>query len=139
MKKCLKKTVGRTSLDYDELNTVLVETESIINSRSLTYIYGDDESISHPLTPSHLINFRKINLLSDDEHFEIISTHITATRRQQHHKQLLEQFVKQWRHKYWLNLREKPTTKSANGNPSLVRVGDINIVILKNDSTSRAF
>ena len=53
VKKCLKKTVGRTSLDYDELNTVLVETESIINSRSLTYVYGDDESISHLLTPSH--------------------------------------------------------------------------------------
>ena len=131
--------MGRTSLDYDELNTVLVETESIINSRSLTYIYGDDESISHPLKPSHLINFRKINLLSDDENCEIISAHITATRRQQHHKQLLEQFAKQWRHKYWLNLRERPTTESANGNPSLVRVGDINIVILKNDSTSRAF
>ena len=36
-----------------------------------------------------------------------------------------------------LNLRERPTTKSANGNPSLVRVGVI--VILKNDYTSRAF
>ena len=36
-----------------------------------------------------------------------------------------------------LNLRERPTTKSANGNPSLVRVGVI--VILKNYSTSRAF
>ena len=139
VKKCLKKTVRRTSLDYDELNTVLVETESIINSRSLTYIYGDDESISYPLTPTHLINFRKINLVSNDEHFEIISTHITATRRQQHHKRLSEQFAKQWRHKCWLKLRERPTTKSANGNPSLVRVGHTNIVIPKNDSTSRAF
>ena len=75
VKKCLKKTVGRTSLDYDELNTVLVETESIINSSPLTYIYGDGESISHPLTPSHLINGRKVSLLPNDEHFEIISTH----------------------------------------------------------------
>ena len=137
VKKCLKKTVGRTSLDYDELNTVLVETESIINSRPLTYIYGDDQSVSHPLTPSHLINGRKISLLPNDEHFEIISTHNTLTRRQQHHKRLLEQFAEQWRHEYLLSLRERPTTKSANGNAATVHVGDI--VILKNDSSSRAF
>ena len=136
VKKCLKKTVGRTSLDYDELNTVLVETESIINSRPLTYIYGNDQSVSHPLTPSHLINGRQITLLPNDEHFEIISTHKTLTRRQQHHKRLLEQFAKQWRHEYLLSLRERPTAKSANGNPATVRVCDI--VILKNDSTSRA-
>ena len=137
VKKCLKKTVGRTSLDYDELNTVLVETESIINSRPLTYIYGNDESVSDPLTPSHLINGRKISLLPNDEHFEIISTHNTLTRRQQHHKRLLEQFAEQWRHEYLLSLRERPTTKSANGNAATVHVGDI--VILKNDSSSRAF
>ena len=136
VKKWLKKTVGRTSLDYDELNTVLVETESIINSRPLTYIYGNDQSVSHPLTPSHLINGRQISLLPNDEHFEIISTHKTLTRRQQHHKRLLEQFAKQWRHEYLLSLRERPTAKSANGNPATVRVCDI--VILKNDSTSRA-
>ena len=137
VKKCHKKTVGRTSLDYDELNTALVETESIINSRPLTYIYGDDESISHLLTPSHFFNGRKISSLPNDEHFEIISTHNTLTRRQQHHKRLLQQFAKQWRREYLLSLRERPTTKSANGNPATVRVGDI--VILKNDSTSRAF
>ena len=137
VKKCHKKTVGRTSLDYDELNTALVETESIINSRPLTYIYGNDQSVSHPLTPSHLINGRQISLLPNDEHFEIISTHKTLTRRQQHHKRLLEQFAKQWRHEYLLSLRERPTAKSANGYPATVRVCDI--VILKNDSTSRAF
>ena len=81
-----------------------------------------------------MINGRKISLLPNDEHFEIISTHNTLTRRQQHHKRLLEQFAKQWRHEYLLSLRERPTT---NGNPVTVRVGDI--VILKNDSTSRAF
>ena len=90
-----------------------------------------------PLTPSHLINGRKISLIPNDEHFEIICTHNTLSRRKQHHKWLLEQFAKQWKHEYLLSLRERPTTKSANGNPAPVRVGDI--VILKNDSTSRAF
>ena len=84
-----------------------------------------------------VINGRKISLLPNDEHFKIISTHNTLTRRQQHHKRLLEQFARQWRLEYLLSLRERPTTKSANGNPATVRVG--NIVILKNESTSRAF
>ena len=127
--------MGRTSLDYDEPNAVLVETENIINSRPLTYIYGDDESISHPLTPSHLISAHKISLLPNGEHFEIIST--LNTRRQQHHKRLLQQFPKQWRNEYLLSLRERPTTRSANGNPTLIPVGQI--FILKNESTSRAF
>ena len=48
--RCLKKTVGRTSLDYDELNTLLVETIGIINSRPLTCVYDDDESISQSYT-----------------------------------------------------------------------------------------
>ena len=82
VKKCVKKTVGKTSLDYDELNTVLVETESKINSRSLTYIYGDDESISQPLTPSHVINCRKMLVIGEQTDFEIISIHNTPTRRQ---------------------------------------------------------
>ena len=76
-------------------------------------------------------------MIPNDEHFEIICTHNTLSRRKQHHKRLLEQFAKQWKHEYLLSLRERPTTKSANGNPAPVRVGDI--VILKNDSTSRAF
>ena len=36
-----------------------------------------------------------------------------------------------------LRLRERPTPKSGSGNSAPVRVGDI--VILKDDSTSRAF
>ena len=59
VKRSIKKTVGRTSLGYDELNTLVVEVESLISSRPLTYIY-DEESISHPLTPSHLISGHRI-------------------------------------------------------------------------------
>lgn len=80
MKRSIKKTVGRTSLDYDELNTLVVEVESLINSQPLTYIYDDEESISHPLTPSRLISGHKISVMPNDEHFEITSTHNTLTR-----------------------------------------------------------
>lgn len=38
MKRCIKKIVGRTSLDYHELDKLVVEVERIINSRPLTHI-----------------------------------------------------------------------------------------------------
>lgn len=49
------KVIGRTTLSYDELNTLLTEIEGVLNARPLTYVYDDRESISYPLTPSSLI------------------------------------------------------------------------------------
>ena len=51
-KRCLVKIVGRAPLGIDELSTVIVEIESIINSRPLAYVFDDSEGISFPLTPS---------------------------------------------------------------------------------------
>ena len=75
--------------------------------------------------------------MPNDEHFEIMSTHNSLTKRQRHHKQLLQQFSRQWKREYLISLQENSTAKSVNGNRSSITVGDI--IILKNDSTSRAF
>ena len=55
IKKCLKKCIGQANLTYDELNTLIVEAECIINSRPITYLYDDQEGITTHLSPSHLI------------------------------------------------------------------------------------
>ena len=39
VKRVLKRIVGRSTLNYDELHTLLLEIESIINSRPITYLY----------------------------------------------------------------------------------------------------
>ena len=75
--------------------------------------------------------------MPNDEYFEITSTHNTLKRRQRHHKQLLQQFSKQWKREYLLSLRENSTARSVGGNHTAITVGDI--AILKNDCTSRAF
>ena len=51
-KRCLRKTIGQASLTYDELLTVVIEVEAVLNSRPLSYILADD--LDEPLTPSHL-------------------------------------------------------------------------------------
>ena len=54
IKSPLRKAIERSSLNYDELNTLLTEVEGLINARPLTYVYDDEESVSHPLSPSDL-------------------------------------------------------------------------------------
>ena len=41
IKRCLKKIVGRSMLALEELNTVLIEIEAVINARPITYVYDD--------------------------------------------------------------------------------------------------
>ncbi|GFQ67383.1 integrase catalytic domain-containing protein, partial [Trichonephila clavata] len=54
VKLALRKTVGKTTLSRDELETLLIEIEGVRNSRSLTYIFADLNE-PEPLTPSHMI------------------------------------------------------------------------------------
>lgn len=49
-KRCLKKTIEVAKLTYDELKTVTVEVEMILNSRPLSYVFPGD--IDEPLTLS---------------------------------------------------------------------------------------
>ena len=54
----LKKVLGKARLSCEEMETVLLEVEAVINSRPLTYLYDDD--VTDPLTPSHLLSGRNM-------------------------------------------------------------------------------
>ena len=81
VKACLRKTIGRATLSQDELHTLLVEVESIINSRPLTYVQDDQDGTNYSLTPSHLIYGRRITTSPNATHFEVVSTHDSLTHR----------------------------------------------------------
>lgn len=60
-KRCLRKFIGQAKFSLDELHTAVVEVESIINSRPLTYFSPSD--LAEPLTlPISLLG----NNLPDD-------------------------------------------------------------------------
>ena len=46
VKRCLKKSVGRSLLTFEELSTLIVEIEATLNNRPLTYICDDEEGLS---------------------------------------------------------------------------------------------
>ena len=60
VKRCLKKVLGRTTLDFYQLQTVIQEIELILNSRPLGVMYDND--MEQILTPNHLLFGRKLNL-----------------------------------------------------------------------------
>ena len=135
VKRCIKKAVGQASLKFDDLHTILVEIEGVINARPITYVYNDCEGISYPLTPSQLIYGRNVSVAPNDKHFEITSTHQSLTRRARHHRKVLNNFTKPWKQEYLLNLRE--IANQGNNKKPNIEPGDI--VLLKNDQTKRCF
>ena len=58
VKDSLHTVVKNARLSYDELITVLIETEAVINSRPLTYL--SEESNTEAITPFHLLHGRNI-------------------------------------------------------------------------------
>ena len=138
VKQPLKKMVGHTTLVYDELQTAVVEIEAIVNAQPLTYVYDDDESVSTPLTPSHLIYGRRVTNVPGNQHLETINANKALTKRAKHHQRLLQQFTRRWQHEYLLSLRERASERSKKqSKESPISVGDI--VIVKSDLTTRNF
>ena len=60
MKRDLKKLLGRSRVDYEQLYPLLAEIKTVINNRPLTFLY--DEPAKEVPTQNHLIFGRKINL-----------------------------------------------------------------------------
>ena len=101
-KRCLKKTLGRACLTYEELLTVVTEVECILNSRPLTYLYPDD--LEKPLTPSHLISEDGCCHCQIQAELEQ-TTHKTITRRAGYLQKLMDHLWNRRRREYILALR----------------------------------
>ena len=137
VKRPLKKVLGRSSLTYDELNTIIIEIESLINARPITYDQESiDESILYALSPSQLLYGRRLTSMPNDELYEIQSTIRSLTRRARHQRNVMQQFTNRWRREYLLNLCEQSLCNSKGRNDS-ISVGDI--VIVKDDKTNLNF
>ena len=104
VKRSLRKVLFRASVNYEELQTVIIDVEGIINSRPLTYIYDDD--VEEVLTPSHLVLGRRLPSTFDepfDDGVDVDSAVIT--KRTKYLKSLSDYYWKRFREEYLLELR----------------------------------
>ena len=114
-KRCLKKVIGQAKLNYDELQTLVIEVEGVLNSKPLTYVYVD---IKQALAPGHLLSGRKIVSLPDisefnSEEIEEISSHELLTKRSLYLSALMKHFWKRWLREYLVDLREHHRIQTA--------------------------
>ena len=131
MKRCLRKLLGRSRVDYEQLLTLLPELQTIIDNKPLTFLY--DEPAEEVLTRNHLLFGRKINLenISKGNSFN----NEDLNKRSQHLHNLLENFRNRWRTEYLTELRENQNCK-MNDCECKIKTGDI--VIIHDDKKSRA-
>ena len=94
MKRCLKKTIGRSLLSFEELRPVLLKVEGTLNNRPLTYLYDEEEGVSQPLTQAELIYEWQIITTPNGCLFEVKSTARALTKRAQYQLRILDQFTR---------------------------------------------
>ena len=140
MKRCLRKVVGKANLTYDKLNTAIIETESVLNSRPISHFSMEDRD--EPLTPNHLITGCRLMSLPDGLSYQDIEDDIEITpallnKRMKHLNKTIDRFWKRWRSEYLLGLREHHCISKGTNKENQVSVGDV--VIVHNDSKKRGF
>ena len=108
VKTSLHKVNGKSKLSYEELEIVLIQIESIVNSRPLTFI--TTEEVCEPLTLSHLIYGKQLisainNEYIDDTTFDISSEQ--CSNRVKYIQKLLDHYWSRFRKEYLQELSER--------------------------------
>ena len=120
VKSCLRKSVGRKSLNRIELETTLQEVEACINSRPLTQL----DELGTTLSPSHFLIGRGTPLTSHE--LETFQQVVNLSAKKEYENSITDKFWELWKRDYIRNL---PPLKSKKINNRL----KINSVVLIRD------
>ena len=131
VKNCLKKTIGRASLRFDELQTILNEIELTLNSRPLVPIY--DDTTEKAITPNHLLFGSSLNAINNETHPNICTKELN--KRYTYLEKLLKHFWERWTTEYLTSLREFQKHHQNRNRSNIPGVNEI--VIIKEDKLPR--
>ena len=133
VKNCLKLSLGKLLVSFDELQTTIVEVEAILNSRPLTYI-DDDPKSPLPLTPnSFLLDAGSLwtSIVSDYELKKIWdSKDIYSLWKNRQKLKII--FWKRWKTDYLYQLRSAFHFKGVSS--GRIKIGDVYLI---NDNCPR--
>ena len=122
MKRSLRKILFRSTVNYEELVTIVTEIEGIINCRPLTYIYNDNTEV---VIPSHLIYGRRLFSKPSNEKSGKFNVE-NLTRRMKYLYTLIQHYWNRWKLKYLNELREYH--RCGKEEDTRINVGDIVLV-----------
>lgn len=124
-KSLLKRVVGNVVLTFEELNTVFIEIEGVLNSRPLTALSTDPSDLSY-LSPGHFLTGRSLASIPEPSLVDSIPNRLSFWRQC---TQMVQSYWKHW-HKYYLNLlQNRPKWKDE-----LKNIKEGTLVILRQDN-----
>ena len=133
VKNALRKLLGRKLITLIQLQTLIKEIESTVNSRPLVYIESDINSDA-TITPNHFLTLNpKTGVPSDnnegaDEYLPKESSKDKLLKTWEKGLKLLNEFWRIWREQYLVSLRERTQTHLKSGrlaSESVPKVGDV--------------
>ena len=116
-------------MTYEELYTVLVEIEAVLNSRPVTYIYEDE--VETPLTPSELFCGRRLldkrNHMVNNERYGDNMSKKEMEKMAKNEEAVIDHFWNRWSQEYLVNLREYQKMHKQKEEPQ-ISLGDVVLV-----------
>ena len=149
VKRALRKAIGRSRLNLEQLSTLLTEVESTINSRPLTHLPTDEDGVDVlVLTPSHFLSGnRKIGIpiasipVATDSTDPVYlppdtDSAIKLLETWKGHLNRLNQFWQHWISSYLPFLQENAARVHKHSKGQLATVPEIGMVVLIKDDGS---
>lgn len=127
VKDLLRKSLGKASLTFEELSTVLCDCEAVINARPLTYLAEDPQQLL-PLSPDMFLRELPNHGVIDLDELDARS----LNQRVKYIQRLREELRARFRVEYLGQLKHHKFSKRLTHN---VEVGDV--VFVGNDNTKR--
>ena len=131
VKSALRKTLGKLTVNKTELETTLIEIEACVNSRPLTFL-GDEVDSMQPLTPSHFLIGRSAGFQPEITEDERVLSRMDLTHWERLRVDLLDKFWNKWSKEYLTNL---PLTVEKFKSRGDISVGSV--VLIQEDKVPR--
>lgn len=107
----IKRTVGNSLLNFEEMYTLLSQIESILNSRPLCPISNDPNALSY-ITPGHFLIGESLTSIPESSLLELS---INRLSRWQYIERLRQHFWSRWQKEYLNNLQIRNKWKVKRG------------------------
>ncbi|MEM7216698.1 MAG: hypothetical protein AAF423_14260, partial [Pseudomonadota bacterium] len=141
VKSVLKTVVGGRLLSWSDLVTLMVETESIVNSRPITYVNSASDENFAILRPVDFLLFRPVNsppLIASDFPVRDLGDAGRLASLWKQRERYVQQFWAVWYDHYLLSLRERASMFHKSRRNRIDRIPSVGeVVIVKDDNAPR--